>query len=92
MSRDKRNILISGASRGIGRCIAEKAIQDGHNISIGLRNLKCFKNSELPHLNKKSERILVERYDAKDKISASKLWHDIIESACAICKIIIHKK
>ena len=73
MSSDKRNILISGASRGIGRCIAEKAIQDGHNISIGLRDLKCFKNSEYPHLNKKSERILVERYDAKDKISAN-LW------------------
>ena len=73
MSRNKRSILISGASRGIGRCIAEKAIQDGHNISIGLRDLRCFENSELLHLNKKIERILVEKYDAKDKISAN-LW------------------
>ena len=73
MSSDKRSILITGASRGIGRCIAEKAIQDGHNISIGLRNLTCFKDSELPDLNKKSDHILIERYDAKDKISAN-LW------------------
>ena len=47
MSKIKRNILISGASKGIGRCIAEKAIRDGHNISIGLRDFNDIKKKSV---------------------------------------------
>ena len=65
-----RNILISGASRGIGRCIAEKAIYDGHNISLGLRDIKSVKGSILdPKLNKNSK-IIISKYDANNNKSA----------------------
>ena len=33
-----RTIMISGANRGIGRAIAERALKDGHKISLGIRD------------------------------------------------------
>ena len=38
-----RSILISGASRGIGKAIAKQALKDGHRISIGIRNPEDIK-------------------------------------------------
>ena len=42
-----RTILISGASRGIGRAIALRALEDGHRVSLGIRNLESVKDSKL---------------------------------------------
>ncbi|KGG15105.1 MULTISPECIES: SDR family NAD(P)-dependent oxidoreductase [unclassified Prochlorococcus] len=70
MSENLRNIIITGASRGIGRSIAEKALEDGHNISIGIRNPEDIKGSILdPNFNK-DKKIIVNKYDAKDQKSA----------------------
>jgi NAD(P)-dependent dehydrogenase (short-subunit alcohol dehydrogenase family) len=33
-----RTLLISGASRGIGRAIAERALAEGHRLSLGVRD------------------------------------------------------
>ena len=33
----QRSIVITGASRGIGRAIAERLLRDGHRLSLGLR-------------------------------------------------------
>ena len=60
-----RTILISGASRGIGRSIALKALEDGHRISIGARDPKAFKGSELDPNVAGAGRVLLNYYDAK---------------------------
>ena len=42
-----RTILISGASRGIGRAIAERLLADGHRLSLGLRDPAALGDSSL---------------------------------------------
>ena len=42
-----RKILISGASRGIGRAIAFKLLKEGHSISLGIREKEDLKNTHL---------------------------------------------
>ena len=67
-----RTVLISGASRGIGKAIAEQAVKDGHNISLGIRTKDSLKGSILdPEVNKGSN-ILITKYDANNKCDASK--------------------
>ncbi len=60
-----RNILISGASRGIGRSIAERSIKDGHNISLGIRSINSLKGSKLDPEIKKGRNILINKYEAE---------------------------
>ncbi len=68
-----RKILISGASRGIGRAIALKLLKEGHSISLGVRNKEALKNTPLdPNLNT-PERLVAHKYDATDT-SSSKRW------------------
>ena len=73
MSKNQRNILISGASRGIGRSIAEQAFKDGHNVSIGLRDFKSLEESTGSTFNIKDDSLMFSKYEAKDKTSAD-LW------------------
>ena len=68
-----RTILISGASRGIGRSIALKALEDGHRISIGARDLKAFKGTELDPNVAGASRVLLNYYEAKSHDSA-RVW------------------
>ena len=42
-----RTLLISGASRGIGRSIAERLLADGHRLSLGLRNQQALAGTAL---------------------------------------------
>ena len=37
-----RNILITGASRGIGKAIALKLLKEGHSISLVVRKKKDY--------------------------------------------------
>ncbi len=74
-----RTILISGASRGIGRCIAEKALQDGHRISLGLRDPSKIKGSKLDPEISGHDKILICPYEATDPNKA-KAW---VESTVA---------
>ena len=67
-----RTILISGANRGIGLNIAHKELKEGNRISIGIRDLESIKGSVIDPINWPKGKILVNKYDALDKLSAEK--------------------
>ncbi len=68
-----RKILITGASRGIGKAIALKLLREGHSISLGVRKKKSLINTPLDPKSNNPKTFLVHKYDATDKIS-SKKW------------------
>jgi len=68
-----RTILISGANRGIGRSIALKALEDGHRLSLGIRNFEDIKGSKLDPNISGSDRIIISHYEAKEPKKA-KAW------------------
>ena len=57
----RRSIVITGASRGIGRAIAERLLLDGHRLSLGLRQPDQLKDTVLDHPD-----VLRLPYDAAD--------------------------
>ena len=59
--------IIGGSSRGIGRAIAEKALKDGHRISIGLRNPEVLKGTCLDPDISGHDMVLINKYDANEK-------------------------
>jgi NAD(P)-dependent dehydrogenase (short-subunit alcohol dehydrogenase family) len=65
-----RTILISGASRGIGRAIAERLLADGHRLSLGVRNLAEVQGTDLDHPN-----VLLHPYNAEDPSAAASWVH-----------------
>ncbi|MDA0963985.1 MAG: short-chain dehydrogenase, partial [Cyanobacteria bacterium] len=54
-----RTLLISGASRGIGRAMAERLLAGGHRLSLGLRNPGDLKGSPLDPEQAGAERVLL---------------------------------
>ena len=64
----QRTILITGASRGIGRAIAERLLQDGHRLSLGLRQPGQLDGTVLDH-----PAVLRLPYDAADAVAAEGL-------------------
>ena len=67
-----RTILISGASSGIGLNIAYRELKNGNRISIGIRDLESIKGSIIDPNKWPKEKILLNKYDALDKLSAEK--------------------
>jgi NAD(P)-dependent dehydrogenase (short-subunit alcohol dehydrogenase family) len=63
-----RTILISGASRGIGRAIAERLLADGHRLSLGVRNPAALQGTALDHPH-----VLLQPYNAEDP-AAAEAW------------------
>lgn len=62
-----RTLLISGASRGIGRAIAERALAEGHRLSLGLRDPAALPQGPLRQAaNRRSDRLFVHPYEARD--------------------------
>ncbi len=68
-----RKILISGASRGIGKAIALKLLKEGHYLSLGVRKKDDLNNTYLDPKANNPESFLVHTYDATNPKS-SKLW------------------
>jgi len=54
---DNRIVMVSGASRGIGRTVVDRLIASGFRVSAGLRD---------PSRLKENERLMTHRYDAED--------------------------
>ncbi len=69
----KRTILISGASRGIGRAIAEQMLADGHRLSLGLRNPDALVGSSLDPTIAGSERVFIHPYHTGES-DAAETW------------------
>ena len=67
-----RTILISGASSGIGLNIAYRELKNGNRISIGIRDLESIKGSIIDPNKWPKEKILINKYDALDKLTAEK--------------------
>ena len=74
-----RTILISGASSGIGLNIAHRELKEGNRISIGIRNLESVKGSVIDPNNWPKEQILINKYDALDKLSNEKWIENTID-------------
>ncbi|QNI53262.1 short-chain dehydrogenase/reductase family [Synechococcus sp. BIOS-E4-1] len=70
-----RTLMISGASRGIGRAIARKALADGHRLSLGLRDLNSLKGSVLDPEVAGKHRVMLHSYSAEDSLGAQS-WVD----------------
>ena len=68
-----RTVLISGASRGIGRAVAERALADGHRLSLGLRDLEALKRTALDPDLAGSDRVMLCPYAAEDP-AAAQAW------------------
>ncbi|WP_269624550.1 SDR family NAD(P)-dependent oxidoreductase [Prochlorococcus marinus] len=68
-----RKILISGASRGIGKAVALKLSEEGHSLSLGVRETRDLINTPLDPNSKNPDSFLVHSYDATDQKS-SKAW------------------
>ena len=68
-----RTLLISGASRGIGRAVAERALADGHRLSLGLRDLEALKRTALDPDLAGSDRVMLCPYAAEDP-AAAQAW------------------
>ena len=58
--------MVSGASRGIGRSIAESLLEHGFKISLGVRNPECFADTRFTG----HQDVLISHYDATDKDGA----------------------
>ena len=68
-----RKILISGASRGIGKAIAIKLLKEGHSLSLGVRQKEDLFNTPLDPKLINLDSFMVHTYDAIDQKS-SKKW------------------
>ena len=74
-----RTILISGANRGIGLNIAYKELSEGNRISIGIRDLESIKGSIIDPNNWPEGKIIINKYDALDQLSARKWINNTLE-------------
>ena len=84
-----RKIIISGASRGIGKAIALKLLNEGHYISLGVRKKEDLINTSLdPKLNN-TEKLIVNYYNAMDQ-NSSKEWVERTVKTFKTIDTIIH--
>jgi NAD(P)-dependent dehydrogenase (short-subunit alcohol dehydrogenase family) len=61
LEADGRVVMISGASRGIGRAVVERLIAGGYHVSVGVRDPRGLVGSD---------RLMLHRYDAESLPSA----------------------
>lgn len=65
-----RTLLISGASRGIGFAIAERALAEGHRLSLGVRGDPTGHAPLVQLARQAPGRVLLHPYEAREPASA----------------------
>ena len=65
LTAEGRVVMVSGASRGIGRAVVERLLADGFCVSAGVRSSTLAQ----------SDRLLVHRYDA-ESLASAEAWRD----------------
>ena len=66
MADEMRVVMLSGASRGIGRAMAQGLLKEGYRLSLGLRDVDSAEFSDQVDAG----RVLLHRYDAEEPASA----------------------
>jgi NAD(P)-dependent dehydrogenase (short-subunit alcohol dehydrogenase family) len=64
LEADGRVVMVSGASRGIGRVVVERLIAGGYHVSAGVRDRRGLLGSD---------RLMLHRYDA-ESLSSAEAW------------------
>ena len=87
----QRTVLLTGASRGIGRSIARRLLNDGHRLSLGLRDPEALRGTDLD-----VEKVLHHPYDASDPAGAEAWVESTLSHWGAIdtlihCAAILHR-
>jgi NAD(P)-dependent dehydrogenase (short-subunit alcohol dehydrogenase family) len=67
---NNRIVMLSGATRGIGRAIAAQLYADGYRLSLGVRDPARVD----AQLRADPGRVLVTPYDANDPVAAAEAW------------------
>lgn len=66
LNADGRVVMVSGASRGIGRAVVDRLLASGFTISAGMRD---------PRKLSQGERLMTHRYDAEE-VGSAEAWVD----------------
>ena len=91
----KRTVLMTGASRGIGRAIAERLLRDGHRLSLGVRSPERLQGSSLDPLQW-PDRLMLHPYEATAEqaaeqwVSAAEQWSGGFD-ALVHCAGVLHQ-
>ena len=73
----ERTVLMTGASRGIGRAIAERLLRDGHRLSLGVRSPERLQGSSLDPLQW-PDQLMLHPYEATAE-KAAEQWFSAAE-------------
>ena len=91
----KRTVLMTGASRGIGRAIAERLLRDGHRLSLGVRSPERLQGSSLDPLQW-PDQLMLHPYEATAEkaaeqwVSAAEQWSGGFD-ALVHCAGVLHQ-
>ena len=88
MRISQRVVMISGANRGIGFAIARRLLNDGHRISLGMRDPDQFRSEPANSSFQASESIHLHAYDANNPQSAANWVQSTLDWAGAIDALI----
>ena len=74
LAAEGRVVMVSGASRGIGRAVVDRLLSSGFTVSAGMRQ---------PGKLAGGERLMTHRYDAEERFTSVSAWSNCLRIAWA---------